>query len=510
MGEDRGLVVVSNRLPVVLRSDGHGHPRAEAGSGGLVTALTPVLRQRQGTWIGWTGIPQELTQPLLGELDAAGRQLGMTLRPFSLSPEEVRDYYRGFAGEVLWPLFHDLTPNCRFEESYWSGYARVNRKIAELVSQSVDPRDFVWAQDYHLIRVATEIRRLGVKNPLGFFLHVPFPAPDIFARLPWRRQILEGLLDFDIVGFQTQRDTDNFLGCVDRLAPEWSVSDIGSRRRVTSPHRSAADGEGGSVDVGSFPISIDYDEFASLAASVKVRELARRLEAYFDQQKILLGVDRLDYTKGLLLKLRGYRRALEEHPWLRQRVTLVQHVVPSRESIPRYRQLRPEIERLVSEINGEHGTLGWVPVRYFYHSLTREELCAYYRLADALLVTSIKDGMNLVAKEYCASNVGEDGVLVLSEFAGACSQLGGDALVVNPHDVEAVARAIVEAVAMEPGERHQRMQHLRHIVSESDVYHWVSSFLDSARRFERDRADDELSYSKRPTAYTSDLPASHI
>jgi trehalose 6-phosphate synthase len=300
----------------------------------------------------------------------------------------------------------------------------------------------------------------------------------MFLRLPWREQLLDGLLDFDVLGFQSERDRGNFLQCVTAISPRSTIGGSGTIRV-------AAESEGDaprSVRVGSFPIGIDDRAFRGLAESDEVRERAARLREELGGGTILLGVDRLDYTKGLLHKLRGYRTALKRYRGLREKVRLVQHVVPSREAVPQYRRLRPEVERLVGEINGEFGTPGWTPVRYFYHALERKELVAYYRLADVLLVTSLKDGMNLVAKEYCASNVDERGVLVLSEFTGAAAQLGADALLVNPYDSEGLARGIREAVSMAPARRRARMSRLRRVVGEADVYRWVQTYLDAVRR----------------------------
>ncbi|HXV61198.1 MAG TPA: trehalose-6-phosphate synthase [Vicinamibacteria bacterium] len=477
------FLVVSNRLPVVFEKK-NARWKAKPGSGGLVTALTPVLRERCGAWVGWAGMPGAIDPEIQRALREAARELGLTLWPVPLDREEIQDFYRGFSNEVLWPLFHDLLAKCNFDPRYWRMYCQVNRKVAEVVARSSREGDFVWIQDYHFLRAGAELRRRGVANRLGFFLHVPFPAPDLFLRLPWRQQILDALLQFDLVGFQTRHDLQNFIGCVEELTQETEIEESGGsvvevRARAIHAGQSGRD-TFRSTRAGDFPISIDYRRFAALAKSEQVAAISNRLENELGGLRILLGVDRLDYTKGLLHKLRGFRAALGRFPELRQNVCFVQHVIPSRECVPHYRSLRLELERLVGEVNGAFGTASWVPVRYFYHNLSREELSAYYRIADALLVTSLKDGMNLVAKEFCASNIGEKGVLVLSEFAGAACELGEDALTVNPYDVVGLASTIQRALTMGAAERKRRMARLKNIVREKNVFHWVDSYLRAA------------------------------
>lgn len=466
------MVVVSNRLPVVLKRRPDGSFRASPGNGGLVTALTPVLQKRGGTWVGWPGAARGSKQAIEDALGAAGQSLGMALLPLSLTADEVAGFYRGFSNEILWPLFHDLVTTCNFDSAYWDVYRHVNEKVARLVANEIAAEDFVWVQDYHFLTVGGPLRRMGVKNRLGFFLHTPFPAPDMFLRLPWRRQILQALQEFDLIGFQCPRDHRNFLECVETLR---SARVEEGPTGVTGLH-----GADRPTRVGSFPIGIDFSHFRSLAESPSVVDRATRLRADLGGRRILLGVDRLDYTKGLPQKIRAFRRALELYPELRESVTLVQHVVPSRESVPQYRELRLSIERLVGEVNGSFGTPSWTPVRYFYHRLDREELSSFYVLADALLVTSLKDGMNLVSKEYCASKPHGSGALVLSEFAGASVELGKGALLVNPYDSEGLARTIHHAVTMSAVERGARMSALHEIVRERDVFEWVGSFLRAA------------------------------
>jgi trehalose 6-phosphate synthase/phosphatase len=450
------LIVVSNRLPVALKRAGRRW-QVEPGSGGLVSALLPVLRDRGGIWIGWAGAPgaaREFARPLA----AADRQAGYRLAAVALEEREIEDFYLGFSNQVIWPLFHDLPSLCNFRVRYWETYCRVNRKYAKAVSARARAGDFVWVHDYHLMNVAAELRRLGNRSRLAFFLHIPFPSPDIFLKLPWRAQVLDALLEFDLIGLQTARDRANFLACVAALG------------RSTPRTR-----------VGHFPISIDYNAFLRAAAAPEVEARARELHRLLPRRKLVLGVDRLDYTKGITLRLRAFQDLLERRPEMRGRVSLIQVVVPSREDIPHYHRMKTEIEQLVGRINGAFARPGgWVPVWYEYRSLTRLDLLAYYRAADIALITPLKDGMNLVAKEYCACSIEEDCVLILSEFAGAAEQLAAGALLVNPYDVRGVADAIRQAHAMPAAERTARMRGMRRAIRRDDVYRWVDSFLRAA------------------------------
>jgi len=465
------FVVVSNRLPFTLVKGETGWA-VEPGSGGLVTALRPVLRDRGGRWIGWSGAPEEELPEPRGVLARSAQRFGYELVPVSLTSEEVDRFYRGFSNEVIWPLFHDLLSMCRFDPAYWRAYEAVNRKFAEETARGARAGDFVWVHDYHLMAMAGELRRLGVSSRIAFFLHIPFPPLDIFVKLPWRFPVLRSLLEHDLIGFQTIRDRRNFLQCVRLLFPEARVSGKGAVVNVRW--------EGREVRVGTFPISIDSREFGRMARRVEVQEKAASLRADETGRKIVLGIDRLDYTKGIPQKLEAFRRLLEMEPELAGRVTLVQVAVPSREEIPGYREHRTEIERLVGEINGRFTRSGWVPIHYIYRSLEGPRLPAYYLAADVALVTPLKDGMNLVAKEYCATRTVDDGVLVLSEFAGAAAELQNGAMLVNPYDVEGVAETLRRALTMPASEQADRMRRLRRTVRERDIYHWLDAFLRAA------------------------------
>lgn len=464
------LVIVSNRLPIVLTRGNLGQWQVQPSSGGLVTALTAVLRGRGGLWLGWPGPLEDVDLHHL--LIVASQSLGYMLKPVSLTKEEIDQYYFGFSNEIMWPLFHDLQSRCNFDPAYWNMYQAVNRKFAQVIADNARTNDYLWVQDYHLMLVARELRRMGVENKLGFFLHIPFPSPDIYTKLPWRAQILEAMLEYDLVGFQTPRDRNNFIHCVEAMLKGPRVD---ARRRVSgiiTPTRE--------IVVGSFPISIDFKDFARRAASYMVAKKAGELREAMPNCQIILGVDRLDYSKGIPEKLRAFRNALERFEELRGEIVLLQIVVPSREDIAEYRALRAEIESLVGEINGEFTQPGWIPIHYMFRSLEQTDLLAYYRAADVALITPLKDGMNLVAKEYCVANIDKHGVLILSEFAGAATQLRRNSLLVNPYDIEGVAYAIHRAYDMSAGERQMRMQRLRQSIAKRDIFWWVDSFLQAA------------------------------
>jgi trehalose 6-phosphate synthase len=462
------LIVVSNRLPFLVERSGDGYVASQS-SGGLVTALRAVFREYEGCWIGWPGIEYSpAVEDALHSLPAEDFQM----HPVFLSEKERVQFYSGFSNEIVWPLFHDLQSQCNFDPSYWDSYVRVNQRFGDSIAKLAEDDDFVWVHDYHLTRVAACLREWGLHSTLAFFQHIPFPSPDIFEKLPWREEFLTAMLDFDLVGLQTKRDLQNFAVCVERFVGNATLREAGDGLIVDEPHRT--------TKVASFPISIDFEEFSSLAATPEVAAMSEQIRADMRGRALVLGVDRLDYTKGLPEKLKAFGRLLAEFPELRRKITLLQVVVPSRQDIPKYRDLKLEIERLVSEINGRYTDSSWVPIYFIYRRLERKELLAHYRASDVALVTPLKDGMNLVAKEYCAAQLEQRGVLILSEFAGAASQLAGHALIVNPNDIAGVARAIREAVAMKRGERQSRMKNLRRTVQLSDVHEWCRAFLQEA------------------------------
>ncbi len=451
------------------KTDGWG---LKPGSGGLVSALAPVLSHRGGLWIGWPGLPLEPGGSWEAVLAAGYRERGYELVPVLLSGEEVKEFYEGFSNAILWPLFHDLLGQCNFDPSFWYSYLEVNERFADSVIAHSRDEDFIWVQDYQLIHVAEHARRRRETARIGFFLHIPFPPLDILLKLPWRGEILKALLAYDLLGFQTPRDSRNFLTCIENLLPEVEIRNGGPITEVRLGSRA--------VKVGAFPIGIDFKSWADAAESEEVARRIVELRGRMGPREIIVGIDRLDYTKGLPERLKAFRNALQRYPELREQAILFQVVVPSREGVPEYQALKGEIEQLVGEINGEFSTAGWVPVHYQYKSLTRRDLIALYRMARICFVTSIKDGMNLVAKEFCATQVDGCGVLVLSEFAGAAAQLQEGALLVNPHDIEGMADALKAAFDMEEEERRGRMERMREILREQDIFWWVDYYLQAA------------------------------
>jgi trehalose 6-phosphate synthase/phosphatase len=460
------LIVVSNRLPFALDSSGEELWTVTPAAGGLVSAVEPVLRERGGIWIGWPGIAGEIPKRAFAE---ATHDAGYKVVPVALSETERDEFYYGYSNEVIWPLFHDLQNFCSFEPAFWETYKAVNERYADAIAKCSRADDFVWVHDYHLMYVAQALRERGSRAALTFFLHIPFPPYDIFSKLPQRQRLLRALLQFDLLGFQTRRDVRNFLGCVRRVMSDAQVVPRRELQLVRFEKRE--------IRLGHFPIGIDFGSFERGAMSDAVGRRSQELRARFRDCQLILGLDRLDYSKGIPERLRAFRDALERYPELRGRVVLIQVVVPSRVEIPRYHEFKQRIDRLVGDINGRFSTSDWLPVQYHFRSLDRDDLLAHYRGCDIAFVTPLKDGMNLVAKEYCACRIDENGVLILSDFAGAAEQLKIGALLVNPYDVEEVADTILKAFRMSDAERTARMKRMRRVVREENVFWWVDSFL---------------------------------
>lgn len=467
------LVLISNRLPISL-ARANGRWQAASSSGGLVTAMGPVLRNRGGLWIGWPGAEnfREMGKLLNAEED----KLGFGLLPVNLTSEEQEKFYLGFSNEIIWPLFHSLQSLCNYDPEYWDTYQSVNAKFAAKVAEHTSPSDYLWVHDYHLMSSGRMLKEMGVKMPIGFFLHIPFPPSDIFQKLPWRMEVLAGLLEFDLIGFQTQRHKRNFLQSIRGMLKNVQIQGQGPLSAVKVGSRE--------VIVGNFPIGIDSKAFSINASSPEIEHDAIKLHNAFSGCHKILGVDRLDYTKGIPYKLDGFRRALLRYPELRRKVTLIQVLVPSREDIPEYHDLKMEIERLVGEINGQFSEPDWTPIHYMFRHLKRDELLAYYRGCEIGLVTPLDDGMNLVAKEYCACSDPDDSVLILSEFAGAAAQLRVGAIIVNPYDQDGMADSIHQAFAMSKEERRFRMRRMQKIVREQDIFAWVDGFLQAGNASE--------------------------
>jgi alpha,alpha-trehalose-phosphate synthase [UDP-forming] len=460
------LIVVSNRLPFALDLTREDLWTVTPATGGLVSAIEPVLRERGGVWIGWPGIAGKIPNKPLTE---ATHNAGYDVVPVSLSEAERDEFYYGYSNEVIWPLFHDLQSFCNFEPAYWETYRAVNERYAQAIARHSRSGDFVWVHDYHLMYVAQALRERNVHAALTFFLHIPFPPYDIFAKLPQQQRLLRALLQFDLLGFQTRRDVRNFLQCVRRVMPDAKILSRHELYVIRFEDRK--------IRIGHFPIGIDFDSFENGAKSEAVAKRAEQLRAGFPGCQLILGSDRLDYSKGIPERLRAFCNALERYPELRGRVVLIQVVVPSRVEIPRYHEFKGRIDRLVGDINGRFSTSTWSPVQYHFRALHREDLLAHYRACDIAFLTPLKDGMNLVAKEYCACRIYQDGALILSQFAGAAEQLRPGAMLVNPYDVEQMADTILKTFRMSQTERSAQMKRMRRIVRNENVFWWVDSFL---------------------------------
>jgi trehalose 6-phosphate synthase len=469
--EGKRLLIASNRLPAVISREA-GQWLLKPGTGGLVTALAPIMKKNHGLWIGWPGCDKEA--PLDNLLQQFHQEQGYRLVPVPLSNEQVERYYRGFSNSAVWPLFHDLLGHCRFDRNDWEAYEAVNQKFAAIIAEQAQPDDFIWVHDYQLMLVGAHLRDMDLHQPLAFFLHIPFPSGDLFRRMPWKATLIQGLLAYDLIGFQTLRDRRNFVHTVTALMPEAQVL---TRQR----HHTLLRYQGRVVKVGHYPISIDFDEFNEGARTHEVQDAAWYLHENLRGRQLMLGVDRLDYTKGLPERILAFERALEKYPELIKRISLLQVVVPSRTLVPDYQNLKQILDQLAGRINARFGQPEWLPIHYVFRCLDRVQLLARYRTSEIALVTPLRDGMNLVAKEYCASSVDNNGVLILSEFAGAADQMGKNALLVNPYDTEGTADAIYQAFVMEPEERRRRMVQLRSEIRRNDVHRWLRWFIDSAQ-----------------------------
>ena len=455
------LVVVANRLPVDHVADGSGEQSWRRSPGGLVTALEPVMRRADGAWVGWPGKPGIQLEPFEFE--------GTHLVPVTLSAEEIELYYEGMSNDTFWPLYHDVIAEPRYRRVWWDAYVKVNRRFAEAAAEAAAPGATVWVQDYQLQLVPRMLRESRPDLIIGYFHHIPFPAYGLYSQLPWRRQVLEGLLGADVVGFQRVADAGNFARAVRRvLRYPTKASGIA----VPDDH-----GTTRNVLAKAFPISIDTSSYVELSHRPEIRARAAEIrEELGNPKKILLGVDRLDYTKGIRHRLKAFGELLEDGKISVEDVTLVQVASPSRERVEAYVQLRDEIELRVGRINGDFDTMGHTAIRYLHQAYPREEMVALFLAADVMLVTALRDGMNLVAKEYVATRTDNRGVLLLSEFAGAADELSS-AVRINPHDIDGMKEAIMRAIEMPAAEQGRRMRALRRKVLENDVAKWSQSFL---------------------------------
>jgi trehalose 6-phosphate synthase/phosphatase len=459
MSTKNKTIIISNRLPVKI-TEQNGEYILRPSEGGLATGLGSVYKEGNNIWIGWPGIeiPPERQKEVTKKLAA------LNLIPVFLTNEEINLYYEGFSNEILWPVFHYLVTYANFEQTYWDFYQQVNDKFRDVVVQNLRDGDTVWVQDYQLLLLPGLIRSQKSTVTIGFFQHIPFPSYEIFRLIPWREELITGMLGADLLGFHTFDDVRHFLSAASRLSSGKQVDNV-----VVHKNRH--------IVVEAFPMGIDDEKFESLTLHPKV---ARHSAAFKESQKelkIILTIDRLDYSKGIIQRLQALELLLQLHPEYIEQVVLYMIVVPSRDTVPQYKELRDRIDQLVGNINSRFRTMNWVPVHYFYKSFSVEFLSALYSTSDICLVTPMRDGMNLVSKEYVASRTHNDGVLILSEMAGASKELN-DALIVNPNNIGDIMRAIVQALNMPLEEQTARMTAMRRIVTKFNIHLWVKNFMD--------------------------------
>jgi trehalose 6-phosphate synthase len=451
------LVIVANRLPVDRVEQPDGSSAWRPSPGGLVTAIEPVMRGNDGVWMGWPGGTEEELEPFEDD--------GLALHPMTMTAEEIEGHYEGFSNATLWPLYHDLVVKPEFHREWWDAYVEVNQRFANEAAELANEGALVWVHDYQMQLVPQLLRELRPDLRIGFYLHIPFPPAELFQQLPWRRQLLEGLLGADLVGFQLPGGAANFVRLVRQRVGHKTHRDL-----VYLP-------DGRTVRAAAFPISIDTKGFEELAQSSEVVARAKEIRgALGEPRKIFLGVDRLDYTKGIYARLRAYAELLEDEHLDVEDAVFVQVAVPSREQVEEYQRLRDETDRLVGRINGDHGKIGRPAISYLHSSYPREEMAALYRAADIMVVTPYRDGMNLVAKEYVACRYDDSGALVLSEFAGAADELR-QAWLVNPHDINGMKSALLDAYQADAKELTKRMRAMRKTVKNHDVKAWAESFM---------------------------------
>ncbi len=466
------LILVSNRLPTKIVK-GDGGIIVKPSTGGLATGLSAVYRRIPSIWIGWPGIPLE-------EVSWSDRRrieetlASRNLYPVFLTKQDIEDYYYGFCNKIIWPLFHYFPEKVRYEPKYWDAYVRVNKIFAEAILQVYRPGDTIWVHDYHLMLLPEMLRReLGDDTPIGYFLHIPFPSSEIFRLLPWRREILSGVLGADLIGFHTYDYVRHFLSSVRRLLGfEHILGKIHVNGRV--------------VKVDVFPMGIDYEGLLKILNTPGVERRCRNIRKTFKDLRIIFSIDRLDYTKGIIQRLKAYKLFLERYPEYRGKIILVLIVSPSRTGIEEYVELKKQIDELVGEINGKYATLEWCPIAYIYRYIPVEELLAFYRVAEVALITPLRDGMNLVSKEYIASKTDGDGVLILSEGAGASSELV-EALVVNPNNREEVVNAIKMALEMPENEKAKRIRSMQLRIKRYNVFRWADDFLESLSEIKKEQ-----------------------
>lgn len=452
-------IIVSNRLPVrIVKED--GKLAFTPSEGGLATGLGSIYKQGENIWLGWPGAvlndKEEETQTIK-ELKE------QNMAPVFLTDEDIELYYEGFSNETLWPNFHYFNQFSEFHQEYWESYKAVNQKFADQILKNANANDTIWIHDYQLLLLPALIRAERPDISIGFFLHIPFPSYESFRLLPWRRELLLGMLGADFLGFHTYDDTRHFLSSVSRLAG------IGNEHgHINYNNRQ--------IMADALPMGIDYDKYAEVASAPETLEREVRYRTNIGGEKLILCIDRLDYSKGIPQRLKAFEKLLEKYPAYLEKVSILMVVVPSRDQVGKYKELKEEIDLLVGRINGKYSRLSWTPIHYFYRSFPLNALSAFYRMAHVCLVSPMRDGMNLVCKEFIASKLDKKGVLILSEMAGASKELS-DALLINPNNRHQLVEAIREALEMDEEEQVQRMTVMQNTIKRYNIYHWVELFM---------------------------------
>lgn len=457
------LIVVSNREPYIHEKNKKGI-RCKVPVGGLVTALDPVMQKARGVWIAWgSGNADAETADEHGRIEVPENAPRYTLRRIWLNPVEINEYYYGFANRVIWPVCHLFQEKARLQTEYWETYKKVNLRFQRAVVEEAGPQDPIWLQDIHFTLLPSALRKDLPNNNIALFWHIPFPPWETFSCIPWRKEMLEGLLGANLLGFHTASYVANFLNTVRKEFPEAQVS------------ASAVRYAGRTTRVRPYPIGIDYAHYRALSEEDRLKRRASQLRSRMNVKQIVLGVDRLDYTKGILSKFLAFEKYLESHPKQLGKVSFVQVASPTRSAITEYKDMKKQIEETVGRVDGRFQQPQWTPIIYINRQLPGDEIMMLYRIADVAMVTPIIDGMNLVAKEYVTVN--DNGVLILSEFAGASEEMN-QSIIVNPYDLDGMAAALEKALSMTPEERGRHIAQLREIVKEHDIYWWLDTFLD--------------------------------
>lgn len=453
-------IIVSNRLPIKIKKN-ENNLSYEPSAGGLATGLGSIYKEANNIWLGWAGLHLDSQEE---EKQATAHLQKESLKPVFLTEEEVEGYYEGFSNATLWPSFHYFPQYAIYNDDFWESYQQVNQKFAKAILEICEADDIVWIHDYQLLLVPQLIRQEHPNLSIGYFQHIPFPSYEIFRLLPWRRELLLGMLGADLLGFHTYDDMRHFLSSVNRLAGIGYFHgevEVGNRKVIAD----------------AFPMGIDYEKYATKASDPNTINREVRYRSSLNNEKIILSIDRLDYSKGIKNRLQALEIFFEQYPEYLEKVVLFMVVVPSRDTVPRYQALKTEIDELVGRINGKYGRVSWTPVHYFYRSFPLEALSAFYRMANVALVTPLRDGMNLVCKEYIASRLDQTGVLILSEMAGSAKELS-DAILINPNDIQQIVSALHEALTMPEKEQKFHMEIMQNSLKRYNIHHWVKLFLD--------------------------------